>query len=206
MRILRALQPMTKVTVVFVLALTTATTLIIATPRPAQAEGFLLDTVRCLVRTVLVAGCPAEPTSAPAPASSSQPTTQEAAPASGGSSTGTPQAHTKRSYAPVETAPITAPDTSVEAYPTLQEVARPGSGDRMTEAEYIAYFNAHSPYAVQGAQHAASGEAGLVQAGPEGWKLFGVAWYWWGIAAAFIFALFLSVKHGILRRNSVLSE
>ena len=208
MRVLRGLQPVTKVTVVFLLALNTASTFVIATPRPAQAEGFLLDTVRCLVRTVLVEGCRTAPAPAPTPSPAPQSNGNAAPPPASSNNTSSEQASTpsaSRTYsAPSSFETITPPEASTSAYPTIEEVERPGvnPADRLSESEYVAYFNAYSPYAVQGAQTA---DDSVVQASPEGWKLFGIQWYWWGLAAAFIFALFLSVKYGILRRPSVLS-
>jgi hypothetical protein len=70
-----------------------------------------------------------------------------------------------------------------------------------SNAEYGAYFNTYSPYATQG-----MAEQGVVTRSPEGWKIAGIAWYWWGVGTMIMAGIFFSVRRGILRRNSVLSN
>jgi hypothetical protein len=104
------------------------------------------------------------------------------------------------SYTPEEiTLPeaITTPTTSLT---TTQSKPRTVVGN----AEYLAYFNTYSPYAVAGERQAAEASAPVARTS-DGWKVFGVAWYVWVIAALAISGIILSVRRSILRKHSVLS-
>src|SRR4051812_39116786 len=86
MRVMRGFQQGTKVTMFLLLALSAATIMTISSPRPTMAEGPLLGTVRCLLRSLLTGECqkyeqPATVTPAPSssPAASSGSTSQPAA-------------------------------------------------------------------------------------------------------------------------------
>lgn len=200
MSVLRGIQPIVKVTGVFVFVLIAASTLTILTPRPTHAEGFLLGTVRCLVRTVLTAECQ-KPQTTPAPAPSERASTQSNS-SQTPSQPPAPAGGTKEGV-PIDVEPIAPLDPEAAALPAVPDVqgVQTTAANRLDESEYIAYFNAHSPYAVEG--QAAASEA-VIQAGPDGWKIFGVAWYWWGLVVAACVGIFASVKYRFFSKASVL--
>jgi len=207
MNVLRGIQPVIKVTAVFVLVFTTASTLTLLNPQATHAEGYLFGKVRCLVRTVLLTECPSTTAPTPAPAPSNTPAPQPSSQPSSGSSV-QPSAPTDRGgkgpVSPAVVTPLEAPEVLGDEHAPIQKLQSIGTtqGDRMSESEYIAYFNAYSPYAVAGQPTA--NEAAIVQAGPEGWRILGIAWYWWAMALALCVAIFASVKRIIFRRSSVL--
>lgn len=212
MGILRAHLQGTKVALFLLFALSIATIMTISSPRPASAEGPLLGTVRCLVRTVFLTDCrPAETspqTNTPTPSSdgasgqtSSNPQTQAGSTQSGAgrSSSGAPKAYSAPLEKPI-VAPIEAVSIPQSAQPTT---VRTSSYANMSDAEYLAYFNKYSKYAVAGAQQEAAVAAPVERTG-EGWRFFGIAWYWWGAAVLLLATVFLSVRHKVLRKSSVL--
>lgn len=204
MRILRGIQPIANVTAVFVLVLATASSLVIVSPQPTSAEGFLLGTVRCLVRSVLTGECqkvaPSAQQPAPAPAQPSTPS--EPAP----QSSPQPEKDQTSLNAPVKQpnfVPIETPEPQQVMPVPVAGTAVAGSS-RIPESEYVAYFNAHSPYAAQDVQGASV--IAPIERSSEGWRLFGVAWYVWVGFIVLAMGGFATVRHGFLRRKSVLSK
>lgn len=208
MRALRGVQPIVKVAIVFLLALSTSLAFTLLHPRSAHAEGFLLDTVRCLVRTVLVDRCRGAevPPSTAAPTTPSNTKESSSGSRSSASDSGAPQPR-QQQLPVVYSEPLALPDATAADYPELQQVSwgeAVGEG-RLSGAEYVAYFNKYHYYAAENERTVANGGA-IVQAGPEGWKLFGVAWYWWGLAVVALGGIFASVRQRNLRNHSVLSK
>lgn len=197
MRILRDIQPVAKVTAVFILALSTATIFTLVSPRAAHAEGFLLPTVRCVVQTVLVDGC--QPSSQ-APAQDAPTQQNQAASSTQSSSTSSQQS----SGAPKQSTPVSGsyfepiPESGGGSLPEIKEApsTQLSNVSHIDESEYVAYFNAYSKYAVQRAQAAPFGGE-VLQAGPEGWKVMGIAWYWWllGLSAPVAVGWYLMTKY-----------
>lgn len=204
MRILRSAQQGTKVAMFLLLALGFSSLVTLSISRSTYAERSLLGTVRCLVRTVLWVKCP---TTKPAPTeqSTAKPETprQTQSETSASTSEGSAQSAVDAPMPPV-TDKVELPEKITAPQPTIPKVTdAPGQGERMTNAEYLAYFNTYSPYAVAGAHD----EAPTVplQRSAEGWQVFGVAWYWWAVGILGAVSAFLSVKYAILRKSSVLS-
>lgn len=206
MRILRSAQQGTKVAMFLLLALGLSSLLTLSISRSTYAERSLLGTVRCLVRTVLWVQCP---TTKPTP--TEQGTTKPETPQQT-QSENPPASTPEKSEQPVLDTPmppvaekVELPEKITAPQPIIPKVTdTPGQGERMTDAEYLAYFNTYSPYAVAGAHD----EAPTVplQRSSEGWQVFGVAWYWWVVGILGAVSAFLSVKYAILRKSSVLSE
>ncbi len=216
MRILRGFEKGTRVTIFLTFALITASSLTIFSPRPASAEGPLLGTVKCLVRTVLLSQCPTTTTPAPStppsspapsPAPSSAPTpstpveqSQSAQQSPASKTQATERPSQVRQFDTIE--PI---QTSLAPYEDIDATTLRTSQVRIKESDYVAYFNQYSKYAIAGAEQPASIEAPITQS-TEGWKILGIAWYWWGAIVVISSGIFFSVRKGFLRRNSVLSK
>ena len=213
MRILRGFEKGTRVTIFLTFALITASSLTIFSPRPASAEGPLLGTVKCLVRTVLLSQCPttttpapSTPPSSPAPSPAPTPSTPveqsqsaQQSPASKTQATERPsQVRQFDTIEPIQTS--LAPYEDINATAALR-----ASQGRIKESDYVAYFNQYSKYAVASAEQPASIEAPIAQSA-EGWKILGIAWYWWGAIVVISSGILFSVRKGFLRRNSVLSK
>ncbi len=212
MRDMREFKLSTKIPAFLVFSL--AASLLVATviPRPVSAEAPLLHSVRCLVRTVLLSDCKPVSTTSPAPAPQSQPTAPQQNPAPTQPATAAPSQQSKPSateYPEVPIIPlepialpdgeILAPNGIVATSPTLS------TGYGIEQSEYVAYFNEFSPYAVAGAQQVAEASTPLRQS-TEGWKIFGAAWYWWGLALVVAVLALPSVRKEILRKMSALSK
>lgn len=196
MRILRDVQPVAKVTLVFLLTLSIATIFTLLSPRAAHAEGFLLPTVRCVVQTLLADGCRTNETTPQAPTTQNTPSSNEqssppSAPQPAGPTSQQGQSTTGPYFEPI-------PEPQTDTIPDIQAAPSTPLSDasHIDESEYVAYFNTYSRYAVQRAQ-AAPQSAEIVQAGPEGWKIMGIAWYWWliGTTAGIAAGWYLVVKH-----------
>lgn len=184
----------------------------VASSQSVQAENFLSKTVRCLVGTVLTFNCPqpaANAPSAPAPSyakpqPNQMPTIQgepqggQAQAASGASSeSAAGQADTNEASA-VPAAGETAADPRSATVATYNaqldpSVHRPIEIAYLSDAEPNPYsgivfpgaqgqgihFSTYgSPSGVQGVSNFA-----VVESSRDGWKIAGVAWYWWAIAA-----------------------
>lgn len=182
-----------------------ASSLVIINSRPSFAESSsLLRTVRCVVRTVLWVECPKNVTSStqqPAPTQAPQPANPTPPPAATPSNTSSIPVNTSSK---VQVQEVSAPNQTLAQYEPLEQVPVTASTtSRMSESEYVAYFNRYSPYAVAAAQ---TMKPAPVERTSEGWRLFGTAWYWWGILAAIGFVLFFAFKHNVLRKRSVLPK
>lgn len=216
MRALRGLIQGTKVTAFLVLSLGVSSILTISDSRPASAESpSLLGTVRCLVRTVLLTDCPKLGTPAPvvtpqpiAPSSPSkapaQPANQTPSQPAPSRTNGTTPRGSQTTVAP-EADEVTMPDTTLKEYDEVKKpVTEPGAyATDIKNAENLAYFNNYSPYAVAGAKTEAAASL-PVQRTSEGWRIFGIAWYWWGIVILLVVTILFSVRRKILRKTSVL--
>lgn len=207
MRILRGIQPVAKVTVVFLFALSLATIFTLLSPRAAHAEGFLYGTVRCVLQTVLTAGCQpasgATPTLAPTPAPSSPAPSNSPA----HSPTPTQQANSARTSTQQSThhyEPLPQPDTTVPAFfgGEVAGSAQLAATQRLDESKYLAYFNMYSEYAMRHAQ----GGGEVVQTGAEGWRIAGVPWYWWALGLGVVVASGVVFRRYYLRNSSTLSQ
>lgn len=179
--------------------------------RPTHAEGPLTKTVKCLVNTLLFAPCQVtpDPTSPSSNPSSSQtpPTTPAsnssansapsgASTSTGSATTGSPQS----SQLLTSPAPLTV-DTPKEIAAMPQTPQR--SFNNPKSYDYVAFFNTSSPYAHSAVQGDANA---FIQPSNEGWKMAGMAWYWWiGIIAAITGAIW-GVRQVILRRSTLLSK
>lgn len=223
MRILRGVGLRSKLIMFLVLSLSTASLVTVSAPRPASAEGPLTNTVRCLVRTVLLTSCspiwtpaPTAPPAAPVAPSPQPPSPepQPTAPASPGVSSGQTaqvaprqgiQGDIAQGGAALE--PIEMPE---EIIAKPEEIKPPvptyGTNNRIQESDYVAYFNKYSPYAVAGAKQQASVAEVPLERSAEGWRILGVAWYWWAIVAVAIVAAIPTARQKILRNISVLSK
>ncbi|MGH7217840.1 MAG: hypothetical protein ACREGE_00120 [Candidatus Microsaccharimonas sp.] len=208
MQILRGVKVSTKLTAFLLLALGTASSLAIIHPQPVNAEGYLFGTVRCVVRTVFNRECekkappvaeePRQDTPTPNGSGTAAPQQQAGTPA-GGQQT---PAYNSGGGTAVE--PIEIPEELLTGYkefelPAARTVT---AGERVDESEYTAYFNTFSPYAVAGAHTTAAINEAPVQRSAEGWKLFGIAWYWWAIAGLVIVVMIVSGR-SILRARTI---
>lgn len=197
MRVLRVFKQILKPTLYATIAFGVATILTISSSRPAAAEGYLLDTVRCLVRTVLLTQCPPGqqvPAVTPtAPAAPSEAPAQEAAP-----TTAQAQPRAATTTQPVSQAGsvgavggLDVPIASLASYKPASPTAGVAQYPTSRGADYLAMFNTSSRYAVLGAENQAA--TGFERTG-EGWKIAGIAWYWWGIGLLVAAIGFVSVK------------
>lgn len=205
---LHSVQPQTKYALLLLLALAIAAAITVFHPRSASAEGSLLDTARCLVRGVLQVGCQKQP----APQSSVQservsPSSSNGGPAGESSATTTPPSTQSRQRTTTHsTAPIVAPlpvQELVAKTPIVDAMpAIPQGKTRIDESQFVAYFNAFSPYAVQGA--ATQKPQQLVERTAEGWKIAGVPWYGWASVAGLVGMTVYGVRRFLISRGSVL--
>lgn len=204
MRTLRGILQSRKLTLYILLPLLASSILTIMNSRSTYAESpSLLGTVRCLVRTVLSVECPSMVTTAPAQSSSSTPQ-QSQAPAPSSQTSATKSAQESTKTPPVTGETVILPEQTIAEYEKIEQIPDSrASSPRIPESEYVAYFNQYSPYAVAGAQDQ---KVAPVEQTSEGWRLLGVAWYWWAAGVLIIFTIFLSVKRQNLRKSSVLPE
>jgi len=210
MWILRGIQKGRKVTLFLFLVLVSASSLVLINSRPSYAESpSLLGTVRCVLRTVLLTECapsdtpaPLAPTPAPAPSSPS-PAQSPSSGSTANASSAQAATSTPAAGAVAGAQDVALPDTALTNYPNIRSLTPASStGYALNDSNYLAYFNSYSPYALAAGQEAAA--SGLVEASADGWKILGVAWYWWVVAAALLVAFITSVRRMILRRASVL--
>lgn len=206
MRMLRGVKYSAKATTFLLLAFGTASILTLSGSRSAHAESPLVGTVRCLLQTVLLSPC--QTTQAPATTAAEPAQQVPAAESPSNSSAATPSTPAATSKQPASVTPsvepITSPQPTVEMMPDIQQPASPQkvSGTRMSGAEYLAFFNTYSKYAI-GTPETASDS--VVTQSSEGWRVLGIAWYWWAGIILAAGLVFISVKHKILRKTSILS-
>lgn len=171
--------------------------------RPASAESFLQKTVNCVTDVLALKNCAKSPATPATPASASN--GQGATPAKPASASSTPAAVSSSqpvSYSGIRSGTEQAPlstDTvqPTDTMPALPVDARdlPAYGSALY-ATYLFKTFGHMP------TDATAAPAPL-QASEEGWRLFGVAWYWWLMAAAAMTAAILALKR--LRSQQTLS-
>lgn len=216
MRILRAMpRGMNGITfLLFVFAFSLVIT--ISTPRTTYAEGPLLGTVRCLVETVLLQRCKPVSTPAPEPTSSSggssaspSSTNKSTQPSSPRATSGGAQATTTMPANPssnvAQEVDIVLPKETAKMAPAVKgEMAPHVPGAGLTSADYMAFFNTYSRYATDVQPR----QAGFVpfETSAEGWKILGMAWYWWVALGLFGTVIFTSVKSYSLRKASALPD
>jgi len=206
MRILRGDIRGIQVTAFLALVLVTSSLIVFSSPRPTHAEGPLLGGARCLLQALLLGRCTTD-SSKPSTSSPVSPSTNSLAPGQSGSggdasSAGRAPSNSSRPYIPPAGAEVPLPDTTIASYPKLEQLtARRPSNAKMDQSEYLAYFNAYSPYAVQ-----RTSEEQVVVRTSDGWRLLGISWYWWGAAVVAGLAILLSVRRRFLRKSSVLSK
>jgi hypothetical protein len=207
MEILRVNLQGSKVALFLLFALSSALIMTISTPRAASAEGPLLGTVRCLVRSVLLTDCqpqrgstrPSEPSNAAQPSSSNAKTNTAA---KSDKAKGAPTPSREEAYAPLPET-MAMPSEPSGSMPGIPSPTATSAYADMTKAEYLAYFNKYSKYAVAGAHDEAAAPVPVERTG-EGWRFFGIAWYWWALAGVFIGAIIYAVRQRFLRKSSVL--
>lgn len=176
----------------------------ISFPRAAHAEGPLTQTVRCLVQTLLLTGC-SEPAAA-SPSSTPQSQPSPAAPSSNAGSTpaSSPVSKNAQTSQPSSQTPPLAPLPSEPAESLLAITAStPPVYPAAQPFNYVAYFNTYSKYATQQVK----GEATtFIEPSKEGWKIAGIAWYWWAVPLSLLAGLGATLKYRQFRRSSALSK
>ena len=178
----------------------------VAFAKPTHAEG-LLPTVRCLVQTVLLTGCPkpiptdtsspvVSPTQPSAPTQTTQSTPQ--------STTGNPPASSSgtRLASPAPVGSVEA-DT-LETPQQLQTMPKVTQPTRTPHSfDYVAFFNTSSSYASPKTE---GDGGGLIVPTQEGWKVAGLAWYWWIAMIGAITGVISLIRRWYIRRASLLSN
>jgi hypothetical protein len=212
---------MNKITFVL-FAFVLSITITIATPRPTYAEGPLLGTVRCVLKTVLLQRCqpaqtPPNVTPAPEPTppkgsgaepSSPSTTNKPAQPSSPDASSGGTQVNptpARSSSNVAQEGEIALPKETAEMAPAVKGAAAlHASGASLTDADYMTFFNTYSRYATDAQPRQLS--AAPLETSSEGWKILGVAWYWWVALGLLGVAIFTSIKSYALRKSSSLPD
>ena len=209
MRKLRGLYQGRNVTLFLFLVLATASSLAFINSRSSYAESpSLLGTVRCAVRTVLLTDCP--PVAPQAPASQGTPAPAQ----SNGTASQTPAQSNRQApttnegnaqEAPVGSETLTTPDTTLASYQAIENIPHANSvGYAINDSNYLAYFNAYSPYARSDGNGVST--SAVVEASSDGWKVLGIAWYWWLVAAVLVAVIIASLRKIKLSKTSILSE
>lgn len=205
MQNLRGVKLSTKVTAFLILVLGAASSLTLIHPQPVNAEGYLFGKVRCVVQTVFSRDC--EKKVQPATEAPQQGGTTSNTPSTPAQNSGTaPAGGTQATPAPAGSAslePIEIPEEMQVSYAELElpKVTLVTYNSSLNESEYSTYFNTFSPYAVAGAHTTAASSEAPVQRSAEGWKLFGIAWYWWAIAGVAIGVLVVSGRSTVKARS-----
>ncbi len=169
--------------------------MIIESPRQTNAEG-LLYTVTCSVTNIIVKVCRQTPTT-------------------GGTTTAPTQ--TEPSTPPTSSAPQTSPTTS--SSPVVTETTPPLEVSQPLNAELppvpkvgsstVASTNYQYPssallsiYGTQVTTQAvlgASSTGTVLEASPQGWRLFGMAWYWWILMIGGVVGLAAFVRNRMIK-------
>lgn len=197
-----------KAPVLLVLALALAVLGSIALPASAHAEGFLSKTVKCLLTIKILTGCKTPTTPVSPTKDSQQPRSNESSPvnqptnpdstlnnSSSQSSkklvTGEPLALPTSELAPVK--PLVGIETDVVAkvgknsYLASTALGPPSSG--------VATVQSGAPVAET-----------ILERSETGWKIAGIAWYWWVLLIGVCMATTASIKRGKLRKISTLPK
>jgi hypothetical protein len=165
-------------TIVFLLAAFVLSVIIVSmSSRPTSAES-LLYKVGCVVGGLLRYECaksvePATPSST----QSSEPSPGTTSPSSSSASE-SPTTTTPPSFGQATPAPITLNEELLEKLPDLPAVQGAATTYNST-AQFPSHVLHASSYGVGRAQQLATPAA--IVASEEGWKVLGIAWYWWGL-------------------------
>jgi len=151
--------------------------------QPASAESFLGKTVRCVVGGLLLgADCrtPVEQTPATPPAAEPQPANT---PASNPNTAPSPQPVQQSTntqvtqLAPIEDIELAVDTTEIPVLPSVTH-----RNPTQTEVASFATVNNIPGSETLGASTLA------IEPSSEGWRIFGIPWYWFGVVAAALFA------------------
>jgi hypothetical protein len=199
----------------YLLAVLSAVSIIsIMSSQPAQAESFLSKTVKCLVGPLLMAECkkpnvaPVEP-APPAPQTPANTSPQE------------PSAQPPAGEVVQPTQPAVPTNPRVVPYGTLDSSAHtpiaieytyddgaaysPQRVALMTPSSNAAHFNAYT--GGFGAYSEVKGTSvSFVEPSNNGWKIAGIAWYWWLALVGLIAGLLGLKRYRRIRKSSVLSK
>lgn len=169
--------------------------------RPTHAEG-LLPAVKCLVQTLLLSQCsqPVQTNTAP----TQQTQNQVAQPSSSAPSSGT-STQPENSGGAVTHSPMASEPVALETPPQITNVptVTAPTAQLPHSSDYVAFFNTSSKYA---SPQGGGGGNAFIQASQEGWKVGGLAWYWWIAIIAAITGIISYIRHLYIRRLSVLSN
>lgn len=176
--------------------------------KPTHAEG-LLPTVRCLVQTLLLTGCPQPTTPDTTPVVTqpqTQPQTGAPAPTSQPSGSSTSPSTSSRNTLQAPEGVTTTPEPAVLEVPQQLEVMPKPSTTQNTRTpqtfDYAAFFNTSSNYASPRVE----GDGGFITPSKEGWRVAGMAWYWWITIIAAITGVISYIRRRYVRRVSLLSN
>jgi hypothetical protein len=205
MQNLRGVKLSTKLIAFLFLVLGTASSLALVHPQPVNAEGYLFGKLLCTVRVLINRDCEPAAPKAETPPSTSGSTggANGPSPQKPSTTTNTPQtAPANTGGAQLE--PVKIPEELLVEYTELElpraHIATPTT--KPDASQQAAYFNTYSPYAVEGAQAVAATNEAPVQRTTEGWRLFGVTWYWWVIVGLAIGLLAASGRNMLKTRLS----
>lgn len=219
MRKLRGFYTVKHVLFSLLLILATASSLTLLNPQSTQAQSpSLLETVRCLVRTVFRTDCtpvaPTTPVTPTAPGGSSSPqnggsqgnsssippvSSGTSGQGSGQSSGGGALQQSGGSIEPIGSEIIPPTKIVTERQNANSGVLEEQAGQTSDTSRYYAYFNKYSPYAQTSSVPASSGA--VVETSSEGWKLYGIAWYWWITALGLLATIAAMIKKMVIRRR-----
>jgi hypothetical protein len=180
-------------------------------PQPAHAEGFLSKTVRCVVGGLLGADCRTVPSLAPTPTpvptapAPSAPTEPQASQSSNASPAPSSQAKAGTVRQPSSAQLKTAEPINIELPDTPEVPVLPATNHRTVSLTNTMSFA--FPY---GTGHGQSDTAALsapaaFEPSQEGWRILGVAWYWWVIGTVLTLGVGLLIRRIIKRPLSVAS-
>ncbi len=204
-----------RISILLLVALALALIISISIPRPAHAEGILEGTVKCVLRILLPGDCKKASTQL-----ATNPADTPAAPSSKPPATGTSQnAQPSGNNETPSAAPTTIQRQTI-ALPQFESMAieppaplpAVNSVNRRVNtnsvgAAYLAYTNTHSIYDQQGIHGAQSRQAAaLAEGSHEGWRIAGIAWYWWILGLLLIGGVISYGKYKLVKKNTSLSK
>jgi len=177
----------------------TSLTIIALESRPAKAESFLSRTV-CGVTSILGVECrrttpaPQAPSQTPQPVS--QPTDSSSPSTSPAETSGTTGAAT---MTPVAPAPLEITVEPINPTP-IAPLSMAGSSTVPSSRSYLAntaFVPTSSSRQVLGIRNEP------LRTSEEGWRIFGIAWYWWAIVFFSVFTVLFYLKRRLSARVSV---
>lgn len=71
-------------------------------------------------------------------------------------------------------------------------------------ADYVSSLNAYNMYAANSVQGDANG--GVLETSQDGWRIAGVAWYWWVALIGLISGVVLHIRRQRIKHDSLLSN